>query len=72
MRFMPEGEVKAVELAKESGQYIVVCTQGQGGAPDADFPTIDEALQYVEEEYGQGCFAIVYPDGSWHKWDEQD
>jgi len=71
MKLLSEGEVMAVELAKSSGQYTVVCTQGQGGIAVAGFPELEEALLFVKTRVGTGSYAIIYPDGSWHKWEKE-
>jgi hypothetical protein len=44
-------------------------TQGQGGLPIKDCDTLEEALAFVKGNEGEGSFAIVYPNGEFHKWD---
>jgi hypothetical protein len=52
--------------------YKVWVTQGQGPGekPQCEFETLKEALSYVREIEGQASFAIEYPDGTWHNWEE--
>jgi len=44
-------------------------TQGQGGAMQEEFPTLEEALLYVEQHKDDASFAIKLPDGSWYDWE---
>ena len=52
--------------------YRVWATQGQGPGenPVCECETLKEALSQVREMEGQASFAIEYPDGTWHKWEE--
>jgi hypothetical protein len=51
------------------GKYKVWMTQGQGCGerPDAEFDTLDEALQEAAGMFGEGSVGIELPDGSWHE-----
>lgn len=48
--------------------YELWATQGQGGSKELEFKTLEEALKFVEDHFGQASFGIKYPDGTWHKW----
>lgn len=50
--------------------YDIFVTQGQGGGPDPDqiCDTLEDALAWVKDHTGDGSFAIRYPDGQWHRW----
>ena len=48
--------------------YQVMATQGQGGVCVAKYTTLGWALRYVERHKGEGSFAIIYPNGEYHKW----
>ena len=50
--------------------YEVWMTQGQGGAPVDKFETLEEALVCAQQgiENKEGSFAIKYPTGEWHEW----
>jgi hypothetical protein len=52
--------------------YEVWMTQGQGSGdtPDETFPTLQQALKFVEKHKGECSFAIRLPNGKWHTWDE--
>jgi hypothetical protein len=52
--------------------YKIWATQGQepGEKPVHECETLKEALSYVKEMEGHASFAIEYPDGLWHKWEE--
>lgn len=49
-------------------KYEVWATQGQGNIKVARFNTLDEALGYVRQHYGEASFGIKQPDGTWHEW----
>ena len=61
-------ERDGIENADKS-KYTVFATQGQGGGPECDFDTLEEALQYVGDHKGEASFGILYPNGTWHKWE---
>jgi hypothetical protein len=65
----PDTEFEAVVLSKVCKRYVLWMTQGQGGLPIKDFGTLEEALAFVKENEGEGSFAIVYPNGEFHKWE---
>lgn len=46
--------------------------QGEGIEPDAEFPTLEEAIEYVDASYGESCFRIEQPDGTDYQWPEDD
>jgi hypothetical protein len=54
--------------------YELWATQGQGPGtkPDMEFATLEEALEHVDKHKGEAAFAIKYPDGTWHDWDDED
>jgi hypothetical protein len=62
-------EFEAVILSKVTKKYVIWMTQGQSGLPIKDCATLEEALTFVKENEGEGSFAIVYPNGEFHKWD---
>jgi len=64
----PDTEFEAVVLSKITKRYVIWATQGQGGLPLTDFGTLEEALTFTEENKGDASFAIVYPNGEFHKW----
>jgi hypothetical protein len=51
--------------------YELWMSQGQGEAKVAEFETLEQTLVKYYEVKGQGAFAIKYPDGQWHKWNDQ-
>jgi hypothetical protein len=55
-----------------SNKYEVWGSQGQGEGevPDAEFLSLEEAIEFVEAEYGESCFRIKKPDGTNHKWED--
>lgn len=61
-------EFEAVVLSKVTKRYILWMTQGQSGSPIKDFTTLEEALNFVEENKADGSYAICYPNGEFHKW----
>lgn len=55
-------------------KYRIWGTQGQGPSkyPDTEFLTLDEAIEFVDMNYGESCFRIEQPDGTDYKWPEDD
>lgn len=50
--------------------YKVYASQGQGFSEKEaiEFPSLEEAIAYVELHTNEASFGIKYPDGFWHKW----
>jgi len=50
--------------------YELWMSQGQGGMLWKKFTTLKEALAYAENgiKNKEGSFAIKYPTGEWHQW----
>jgi hypothetical protein len=63
-----QGEIEGMERAKATGKYVIMATQGQGGVMAHECNTLAEALRYVEDEKGSASFAVILPNGEWHKW----
>ena len=55
-------------------KYKVWGTQGQGegSKPDAEFYTLEDAIEFVDMNFSESCFRIEQPDGTDYKWPEDD
>jgi hypothetical protein len=66
-----QGEIEGMERAKASGKYVILATQGQGGGQVEECDTLADALRYCEGHKGEASFAVVLPNGEWHKWEKK-
>lgn len=57
---------------KEKIAYKVWATQGQGECLAEAFTQLRYALDYAEEHKGEASFAIQYPDGRIHNWNDEE
>jgi hypothetical protein len=63
-----QGEIEGMERAKASGKYVIMATQGGGGGQVHECDDLAGALRYCEEHKGGASFAVILPNGEWHKW----